>query len=258
VTKPRHPVAEGDRIRVRILAPTASEPQPEPIPLAVLFEDQHLVVIDKPTGLVVHPGAGNASGTVVNALLHHCDGRLSRAGEADRPGIVHRLDKETSGCLVAAKTEVAYHSLVGQFSGREVEKPYLCVVQGCPDPPKGRLENRIGRHPVSRQRMTVLEEPAGKIAITDYEVVKAAPDLTWAVGRCDIHTGRTHQIRVHMKESLRCPIIGDEIYAQRKRQPVQTGRLMLHAWKLAIRHPNTGERFAFESPLPPEFERFVP
>ena len=257
VKKPRHSLASGDRIRIEIPPPDSVELLPEDIPLSVLFEDDYLIVVDKPAGLVVHPGAGNAGGTLVNALLYHCGGQLSRAGDSDRPGIVHRLDKETSGCLVAAKNDDAYLDLVRQFSGREVGKTYRCVVQGVPDPPEGHIENRIGRHPVSRQRMAVLEEPAGKLAITDYEVLNSASDGSWSAIRCEIHTGRTHQIRVHMKETLKSPILGDEIYAQPKRQLVKTSRMLLHAWKLAFENPATGERIAFESTLPEPFDPFT-
>ncbi len=258
VTKPRHPLAVGDEIIVTIPPPESTEVLPQDIPLAVLHEDDHVIVIDKPVGLVVHPGAGNPDGTLVNALLHHCHGRLSQAGGIERAGIVHRLDKETSGCLVAAKTDTAYLSLTGQFAGRETEKAYFCVVEGVPVPASGRIENRIGRHPVNRQRMAVRPEPHGKEAITDYEVTHSDPAGTWALVRCVIHTGRTHQIRVHMKESLHCPILGDELYAQVSRQSVRPGRLMLHARRLAFTHPVTGERLVFESPLPDEFSPFLP
>jgi 23S rRNA pseudouridine1911/1915/1917 synthase len=258
VTKPRHPLATGDRVTVFVPPPVPAAAAPQEIPLTVLFEDEHLIVINKAAGIVVHPAAGNADGTLVNALLHHCRGQLSGIGGVERPGIVHRLDKETSGCLVAAKTDAAHRELARQFADRETEKTYLCVVHGVPTAPaEGRIENRIGRHPGNRQKMTIRPEPHGKDAVTGYRIERADPAGAWALIRCDLFTGRTHQIRVHMKESLQCPILGDEIYAQINRQTVQTGRLMLHAWRLAFTHPVTGKRMAMESNIPPAFERFL-
>lgn len=256
-TKPRQPVAEGDSISIVIPEETSEEILPEEIPLSVLFEDQDIIVVDKAAGMVVHPGSGNAGGTLVNALLHHCYGNLCKLAGEDRPGIVHRLDKDTSGCLVAVKTEQAYHSLVGQFSGRETGKEYIAVVQGVPPEPSGTITNQIGRHPVNRQRMAVVEAPAGKEAVTDYEVANSDGDGKWSRVSCVIHTGRTHQIRVHMKESLRCPILGDVIYGQPSRQKVKTDRLMLHAHRLKFRHPVSGETMQFEAPVPKAFEPFL-
>ena len=258
VTKPRHPLAAGDTIELHIPPPAPAESAPQDIPLSVLFEDDHLIVIDKPAGLVVHPAAGNPDGTLVNALLHHCHGQLSGIGGVERPGIVHRLDKETSGCLVAAKTDPAHQELSRQFADRETEKTYLCVVQGVPAPSEGLIENRIGRHPVNRQKMAVRPDPHGKEAVTGYAILHHDPGGAWALVRCDLHTGRTHQIRVHMKESLGCPILGDEIYAQVSRQTTRPGRLMLHAHRLAFTHPATGQRLSFEAPLPAPFVPFLP
>lgn len=257
VTKPRHPLAAGDRVTVRVPPPVPAAAKPQAIPLTILFEDEHLIVIDKAAGIVVHPAAGNADGTLVNALLHHCRGQLSGIGGVERPGIIHRLDKETSGCLVAAKTDTAHREIARQFADRETEKTYLCVVQGMPSAPEGRIENQIGRHPGNRQKMTIRPEPHGKTAVTGYRVERADSAGAWALIRCELFTGRTHQIRVHMKESLQCPILGDEIYAQVNRQTVKTGRLMLHAWRLAFTHPMTGERLTMESALPAAFERFL-
>lgn len=255
--KASHLLAGGEEIVVRIEPERSGELLGEAIPLSILYEDEDLIVVDKPTGLVVHPAAGNPDGTLVNALLHHCQGKLSGLAGVDRPGIVHRLDKETSGCLVAAKSDVAYHSLVGQFSGRETQKEYLAVTEGIPAKHEGVIETRIGRHPVNRQRMAVVSPPAGKEAITDYLVLRSEVRENWAVLRCIIHTGRTHQIRVHLKEVLRCPILGDTIYAQVARQKVKVDRLLLHARFLAFRHPLTGEFLRFEAPLPEVFGRFV-
>lgn len=258
VTKPRHPVEAGDELVVAVPPAAPAQISAQDIPLSVLFEDDALIVIDKPAGLVVHPAAGNWDGTLVNALLFHCRDQLSGVGGVERPGIVHRLDKETSGCLVAAKTDPAHRELSRQFADRETSKAYFCVVQGVPSPLSGRIENRLGRHPVNRQKMSVRAEPQGKEALTDYEVIHADPDgKAWALLRCVIHTGRTHQIRVHMKETLHCPILGDEIYAQVSRQSIQPGRLMLHAHRLGFNHPTSGEPLQFESPLPDSFSPFL-
>lgn len=255
--KPRHALVAGDGILVRIPEEVSGEILPEEIALSILHEDEDIVVVDKPSGLVVHPGSGNPGGTLVNALLHHTGGQLSRLADEDRPGIVHRLDKDTSGCLVAAKSDRAYRSLVEQFSGRETEKEYLAVVAGVPDSPEGTIRNRIGRHPVNRQRMAVVEEPAGKEAITDYRVLRSDKEGRWAALSCVIHTGRTHQIRVHLKECVRCPILGDVIYGQPSRQKVKVDRLLLHARRLGFTHPASGVRVVFEAPVPPEFGPFL-
>jgi 23S rRNA pseudouridine1911/1915/1917 synthase len=255
--KPSHPVAAGEEVAVTIEPERSAEPRGEEIPISVLFEDEDLIVIDKPPGLVVHPAAGNPDGTLVNALLYHCQGKLCALAGEDRPGIVHRLDKETSGCLVAAKSEAAYHSLVAQFSGRETEKEYLAVTEGVPAKEEGTITTNIGRHPVNRQKMAVVAPPAGKEAVTDYRVLRSDVRENWAALRCIIHTGRTHQIRVHLKEVLRCPILGDTIYAQVSRQKVKFDRLLLHARRLGFRHPVTGEFLRFEAPLPEAFRRFV-
>lgn len=255
--KPSHAVAAGDEVFVRIAPERSAALHGEEIPLSILHEDGDLIVVDKPPGLVVHPAAGNPDGTLVNALLHHCQGNLCALAGGDRPGIVHRLDKETSGCLVAAKSEAAYHSLVAQFSGRETEKEYLAVTEGIPVKSEGTIETNLGRHPVNRQKMAVVAPPAGKEAITDYQVLRCDAHGNWAVLQCVIHTGRTHQIRVHLKEVLRRPILGDTIYAQVSRQKTKVDRLMLHARRLGFRHPVSGEFLRFEAPLPEAFRRFV-
>ncbi|MCL4109422.1 UNVERIFIED_CONTAM: hypothetical protein GTU68_043650 [Idotea baltica] len=256
-TKAKFSVSPGDKVVLTPPDETPDELIAQDIPIAILFEDEHLLVINKPIGLVIHPAAGNPDGTLVNALLHHVGESLRTVGEVDRPGIVHRLDKDTSGCLVAAKTEIARADLVSQFAGRETSKTYLAVVEGCPPSESGRIENRIGRHPVHRQRMAVVEPPVGKEAITEFTVANADSSHKWALIECQIFTGRTHQIRVHMKENLHCPIVGDPIYANPKRQQTKTGRLMLHAWKLGFRHPVSGETMTFEAPVPDPFEPFM-
>ncbi|MEM1442256.1 MAG: RluA family pseudouridine synthase [Verrucomicrobiota bacterium] len=253
--KPKFVVSLDDQIRVSVPEEKPVELHGEEMDLEVLHEDEDLIVVNKPAGLVVHPASGNLEGTLVNALLHHTDGQLSRLADEDRPGIVHRLDKDTSGCLVAAKSDRAYKTLVEQFSGRETEKEYLAVTEGVPASEEGTLRGRIGRHPGNRQKMSLVESPAGKEAITDYRILKSDPAGEWALLSCVIHTGRTHQIRVHMKEALHCPILGDVIYAQPRRQKVKTDRLMLHAWRLAFRHPD-GERISVESAIPEPFDLF--
>lgn len=244
-------VERGMCIRVQIPEPTPAAAQPQELPLSVLYEDAHVIVIDKESGMVVHPAAGNPDGTLVNALLHHC-GDLSGIGGVERPGIVHRLDKDTSGCIVVAKNDAAHLSLTTQFARRDTEKLYLAVVQGCPKEPKGTVFTNIGRHPVNRMKMAVVNPGSGKPAITDYEVLYYDPATDSSLVLCTLHTGRTHQIRVHMLH-LGHPLIGDPIYAHPQRQKAHPGRLMLHAWKLSFNHPADGRRISLEAPIPPEY-----
>jgi len=257
LVKPRHTLAAGDRIEVTFPVVRAEVFVPEKMDLVLLHEDEDLVVVDKPAGLVVHPGSGHETGTLVHGLLHHCEGRLFAGAGDDRPGIVHRLDKDTSGCLVVAKSEVAYRSLVAQFSRRETEKRYRAVTEGVPLEECGSIATQIGRHPHHRQKMAVRPAPEGKLALTDYEVLRSDSSGQWASLACVIHTGRTHQIRVHLKECLRCPILGDVIYAQPNRQATKVTRLMLHAERLVFRHPVSDEMLEFQAPLPPEFAPFL-
>lgn len=251
-TKSKQQVCSGDQVSVLIPEEQDEEALAEDIPLDVLHEDADIIVINKAHGMVVHPAAGNSSGTLVNALLHHCKGELATTNEALRPGIVHRLDKDTSGCIVVAKNDAALQSLVRQFHDRTTEKCYLTVTQGAPIKDEDTIFTHIGRHPVNRLKMAVVNPGSGKSAITDYHVLYRADDGTCLI-QCDLHTGRTHQIRVHMLH-IGTPILGDPIYAKPNRQAAQTGRLMLHAWKLVIDHPRSGERMAFEAPIPPEFK----
>ena len=195
----------------------------------------------------MHPAAGHSSGTVVNALLFHCD-ELSGIGGVERPGIVHRLDKETSGCMVAAKNDLAHQSLVEQFAGREVTKIYLALVSGIPSRRDGMVDAPIGRHRVHRQKMAVVKNDSGKEARTSWKVL--AKLAAGTLVECTLHTGRTHQIRVHMKH-LGHPLIGDSVYG--KPSP-QFPRQMLHAWKLGFNHPRTGKRIECVAPLPEDFK----
>ncbi|MDG0995158.1 MAG: RluA family pseudouridine synthase [Akkermansiaceae bacterium] len=249
--KPKHSVSSGDEIQVVIPEPETSKAQPQEIPLEVLYEDADIIVVNKAHGMVVHPAAGNADGTLVNALLFHCKGELAGIGGVERPGIVHRLDKDTSGCLVAAKNDAAHQSLCEQFASRTNEKRYLTVVQSKPNQHESKIFTNIGRHPVNRLKMAVVNPGSGKSAMTDYRVLYSAENGTSLI-LCHLHTGRTHQIRVHMVH-IGTPILGDPIYAKPARQPVQPGRLMLHAWQLVITHPKTGERMNFEAPIPDEY-----
>lgn len=246
-SKPSEPVKGGDAV-------SWTEPESVPcqtavaedIPLDILHEDKSLIVLHKPAGMVVHPGAGNFAGTMVSALLHHCR-NLSLIGGVERPGIVHRLDKETSGCLVVAKTDAAHRSLSEQFAGREVKKTYLALVAGKPRHPHGTITAPIGRHRTHRQKMAVSEPGEGRDARTDYRVLATSEKRSLI--ECKPHTGRTHQIRVHLKH-LGCPVLGDPIYGQRG----NFSRHMLHAWKLEFLHPVSKKPMAFEAPPPPEFQ----
>ena len=248
--------------------PVEATPTAEAIPLAVVFEDEHLIVIDKPAGLVVHPGAGNPTGTLVNALLHHCRGSLSGIGGVERPGIVHRLDRDTSGLLVAAKTDRAHKHLSAQFAdhGRtgEMRRAYLALAWGTPELPRGTIDAPIARSNANREKMTVAA--GGRHAVTHYEVAETfGPEPVASLIRCTLETGRTHQIRVHLAHR-RHPLIGDDTYGagfrtKLARLPDETreaidalGRQALHATLLHFEHPATREIMTFESDLPANLE----
>jgi 23S rRNA pseudouridine1911/1915/1917 synthase len=253
--KPSAQLKIGDRISVVIPEVVPVEVVAQDIPLDVLFEDKDILVLNKPSGLVVHPAAGNEDGTLVNALLHHCDDLSGIGGEA-RPGIVHRLDKDTSGCMVVAKNDLAHRRLTEAFAERRISKIYLAAVNGVPKTTKGRIENLLGRHPVDRKRMAILYDGAGKEAVTEWEQISVFKGC--ALIRCRLLTGRTHQIRVHMKEALGCPILGDPIYGNPSRQKVPTTRLMLHAWRLSFHHPIHDQPLKFEAPIPTEYAPWGP
>jgi 23S rRNA pseudouridine1911/1915/1917 synthase len=244
--RPRDILRAGDVIDLTEPPPEKIDNQPEAIPLDILFEDDDLIVINKPAGLVVHPGAGHREHTLVNALLHHCS-TLSGIGGKERPGIVHRLDKDTSGCLVVAKNDESHRGLSIQFAERAVEKIYLALVSEKLRRSAGVIEKKIGRHRVHRQRMSVTSE-RGRAARTEYRVLRLSEQASLV--ECKLHSGRTHQIRVHLHH-LGHPVLGDKVYA-----PKLTGkfpRQMLHAWKLGFRHPRMGEWRTFEAPLPDDF-----
>ena len=245
-SRPRQIVRAGDKIELTEPPLEKVETLPEPIPLETLFEDNDLIVINKPPGLVVHPGAGHREHTLVNALLNHCT-TLSGIGGKERPGIVHRLDRETSGCLVVAKNDATHRDLSKQFATRAVEKIYLALVIGKLPKTTGVIEEKIGRHPVHRQRMSATTL-RGRAAKTEYRIVRSSDRASLI--ECRLHSGRTHQIRVHLHH-LGHPVLGDKVYAPRLAKDFP--RQMLHAWKLGFRHPRTGEWRSFEAPLPDDF-----
>jgi 23S rRNA pseudouridine1911/1915/1917 synthase len=218
---------------------------PENIPLEIIYEDEDLLVINKPAGRVVHLGAHHEKGTIVNALLHHSISLSAK--ESFRPGLVHRLDKETSGCLLVAKNDLVHASLSRLFLERKISKTYLAITTGCPRQKKGTISLPIGRHPVQRLKMTVRRPPSGRDAITDYEVLAAT--ATHALLACSPHTGRMHQIRVHLQQ-LGHAIVGDPLYGKRDHWQ----RHLLHAWKLEFPHPKIDKNIIVEAPLPVEFE----
>ena len=254
VRKPSQEVREGDVIDVRIPPPVSVEVAPEDIPLAILYEDADLIVINKPAGLVVHPAPGHDSGTLVNALLHHCTDLKGIGGEL-RPGIVHRLDLDTSGTLVVAKNEQAMMHLAAQFKGRSVRKEYVALVWGRPRPPSGRIETLVGRNPHDRKKMSARPH-AGKPAVTNYETLGAFGEVSYL--RVRIETGRTHQIRVHLAH-IGHPVVGDRQYggARRAQLPAPAERQMLHAERLAFQHPRTGKELEFVSPLPDDMKNLL-
>ena len=252
--KPRDAVKLGDHISIALPEAVPLDAAPQAIPLDILFEDEDLIVLNKAQGMVVHPAPGNPDGTLVNALLHHCHGKLSGIGGVERPGIVHRLDKDTSGCLVVAKSDVAHQSLVAQFSERRtMQKFYLAVTQGVPKPAKDTVFTHIGRHPVNRQKMAIVNPPGGKAAMTDYEILATDAASITALVLCQLHTGRTHQIRVHLLHKG-TPIVADPIYGKPSKTSELTARLMLHAWRLSFQHPLSKKTVYFEAPIPPEFQ----
>ncbi len=253
------PVRPADRARagatvvVRVPPPRPAGIEPQAMELEILYEDEEILAVNKPAGLVVHPAAGNPDGTLVNALLHHCKD-LSGIGGAQRPGIVHRLDKDTTGVMVVAKTDRAHLALSRAFQWRTTEKTYLALVYGVPDPPEGVVDAPIGRHPRERKRMAVVR--GGRPARTLYTVAEAFAGL--ALLHCRLVTGRTHQVRVHMSHAGHA-LVGDPLYAGRQwrnlDEPARTlcrrfPRQALHAWRLAIHHPLSGECLELEAPLP--------
>lgn len=247
-------VSGGDVIKYSIPPARSLDLTPADIPLSVLYEDNDLVAINKPAGMVVHPGAGTGGDTLVHALLTHCEGRLSGIGGVERPGIVHRLDRETSGVIVVAKSDAAHRGLSASFADRETEKEYLALVMAVPRLLSGSIKNAITRHHTHRTKMMVTEEEGeGRAAHTDWKVERSFGRIA-ALLRCRIHTGRTHQIRVHL-QAMGHPILGDTAYGWRMdgRLPKRPPRVMLHSAKLGFKHPITGEPITLEAPIPDDF-----
>ncbi|MEJ0026574.1 MAG: RluA family pseudouridine synthase [Rhizomicrobium sp.] len=267
-----HRVKQGEAYTVAVPPPQPAKPQGQDIPLDVVYEDQDLIVIDKPAGLVVHPAAGNPDGTLVNALIAHCGASLQGVGGEARPGIVHRLDKDTSGLLVAAKNQRAMTSLAKQFANHTIERAYHAVVWGAPRAGEGMVEGQIGRNPFDRKRMAVLRG-GGKLARTRYRVIETFGDPARPFAsliECRLETGRTHQIRVHLTH-LGHPLIGDPSYgrarlAPRPKTPAEDvafaaaagfPRQALHAYILGFQHPSLHKTLRFESPWPPDLAALV-
>jgi 23S rRNA pseudouridine1911/1915/1917 synthase len=257
IVKPTHSPHAGEQIEIHWPEAKPAEAQPEKMPLDILFEDKSLLVLNKPAGLVVHPAAGHREHTLVNALLYHCKGSLSGIGGVARPGIVHRLDKETSGCLVVAKNDETHLALSAQFAGRQVKKKYSAVVCGELARDSGEIRMAIARHPSHRKRMAVRNDNSGRAAHTSYRVLEKLRAATFV--EAQIFTGRTHQIRVHF-QFLGYPLVGDETYGarQNKKFTELTGyeptRVMLHARELSFVHPRTQKQMSFEAPLPKDFQ----
>lgn len=268
ITSPAHKVKEGEVYILHIPQAQEAFPQAENIPLSIVFEDNDLLVLNKPAGMVVHPAPGHRESTLVNALLAHCRDSLSGIGGVRRPGIVHRLDKDTSGLMVVAKNDATHHGLSGQFTNRTLTRSYWALVWGAPHPKEGIIEGDIGRSPKNRQKMAVVTR-GGKPAITHYRVLKsffAKEDSSQSISMvcCNLKTGRTHQIRVHMAH-IGHPLIGDPVYgrapkwAKKAFDPtiIAFPRQALYAFELRFLHPRTGESMIFEAPLPPDLEALI-
>ena len=248
---------EGDEVTVTVPEPIPDKALPEDLPLNIVYEDEHLLVVNKPKGMVVHPAAGNPSGTLVNALLYHCGDSLSGIGGVIRPGIVHRIDKDTSGLLVVAKNDEAHLSLAEQIASHTFERCYHAIALGHLREESGRVEAPIGRHPTDRKKMAIVKD--GRFAATNYRVLERLDGADHI--ECRLETGRTHQIRVHLR-SLGHPLMGDTVYGGGKTRfelshPSLLQGQCLHAKTIAFRHPKSGELLSFDSPLPDEFQKLL-
>ena len=254
---PAAKVRGDENFRVAVPEPQPAHNEAQDIPLNVVFEDEHLLVVDKPAGLVVHPAAGNLDGTLVNALLHHCAGKLSGIGGVARPGIVHRIDKDTSGLLVVAKTDVSHEGLARQFAAHSIDRRYLAIVSGVPKASEGKVDAPLARSATNRKKIAIVEGSRGKRAVTHWtrlDVLRGA-----ALVECRLETGRTHQVRVHMA-SIGHPLVGDPVYGRfgkthgKLLKELQFCRQALHAAQLGFTHPVTKHRLSFSSPMPPDME----
>ena len=250
-------VRGDEQFRVAVPEPEPAHNLPQDIPLRVVFEDEHLLVVDKPAGLVVHPAAGNRDGTLVNALLHHCGGSLSGIGGVARPGIVHRIDKDTSGLLVVAKTDVAHEGLAKQFAAHSIERRYLAIVAGVPKVAQGRIDAPLARSSTNRKKIAIVETGRGKRAVTHWRRLSALRDA--ALLECRLETGRTHQVRVHMA-SIGHPLLGDPVYGHAGKthrkllNDIGFHRQALHASELGFIHPVTEHRLSFASAMPADMQ----
>jgi len=258
VRDPATKVAPGLVYSVHVPQPAPAHNEAQDIPLDIIFEDEHLIVIDKPAGLVVHPAAGNADGTLVNALLHHCAGSLSGIGGVERPGIVHRIDKDTSGLMIAAKSDPAHIGLAAQFAKHSIDRRYRAIVSGLPNPPAGTIDAPLGRSSANRHKIAIQQEGRGKRAVTHYRLLSPLRDA--ALVECRLETGRTHQVRVHMA-SIGHPLIGDPVYGRTRKahkallDELGFRRQALHAAYLGFIHPITSEALAFDSKIPDDMQR---
>jgi len=256
VRDPAAKVSGGERFCLEIPEPEPAHNLPQDIPLDIVFEDPHLLVVDKPAGLVVHPAAGNRDGTLVNALLHHCGGSLSGIGGVARPGIVHRIDKDTSGLLVVAKTDVAHEGLAKQFAAHSIERKYLAIVSGVPKASHGTIDAPLARSAANRKKIAIVEGSRGKRAVTHWKRLEMLDDS--ALVECSLETGRTHQVRVHMA-SIGHPLLGDPVYGRSKGhrdllKSLGFHRQALHAAHLAFTHPVTKHRLSFSSGMPADMQ----
>jgi len=270
IKDPNHKTITGEIYTILLPDPEPAVPKPQFIPLAIVYEDSDIIVINKPPGMVVHPAAGNSEGTLVNALLAHCGNSLSGIGGVARPGIVHRLDKDTSGLLVVAKNDAAHQALSRQFGDRTLSRVYKILIWGTPKIISGKIEGNIGRHPRERQKMAILLH-GGKQAVTTYNVIKSYGTVTSFV-ECKLETGRTHQIRVHMSH-IKHPIVGDRLYGRRhkikrtKEDGIKTKSIIgmldafprqaLHAAEIKFIHPRTGKKMKFKAPMPEDMKSLL-
>jgi len=254
---PATKVRGEEALRVAVPEPRPAHNEAQDIPLTIVFEDEHLLVVEKPAGLVVHPAAGNLDGTLVNALLHHCGGSLSGIGGVARPGIVHRIDKDTSGLLVVAKTDVAHEGLAKQFAAHSIDRRYLAIVGGVPRASKGTIDAPLARSTANRKKIAIVEASRGKRAVTHWRRLTMLKDA--ALVECRLETGRTHQIRVHLA-SIGHPLIADPVYSRSRKthakllNELQFRRQALHAAELGFTHPVTKHRLSFSSPMPPDMQ----
>jgi 23S rRNA pseudouridine1911/1915/1917 synthase len=257
VRDPAVKAVPGGIYEVRVPEPRPAHNAPQDIALDIVFEDEHLLVVDKPAGMVVHPAAGNFDGTLVNALLHHCAGRLSGIGGVARPGIVHRIDKDTSGLLVVAKTDVAHEGLAAQFARHDLHRAYLAIVAGVPSPSSGTVDAPLARSSANRKKMAIVSEGRGKRAVTHYRLIRPLRDA--ALVECRLETGRTHQVRVHMA-SIGHALLGDPVYGRPRpahREVLKRlgfHRQALHAAELGFKHPVSKENLSFKSALPSDIQ----